>query len=164
MPLLPELLAANERYAAGFTKGDLPMPPGRQVSVLVCMDARLHPEKFLGLDEGDAHVIRNAGGRASDDALRSLIISYKLLGTREFVVIHHTDCGMLTFTNDQLRDLLRDDLNADASEIDFLPFSDLDESVREDMQTIRSSPLIPDDISVSGFVFDVKTGRLREVR
>ncbi len=164
MPVLPELLAANERYAADFTKGDLPMPPGRHVTVLVCMDARLHPEKFLGLDEGDAHVIRNAGGRASDDALRSLIISYKLLGTREFVVIHHTDCGMLTFTNDQLRDLLRDDLNADASEIDFLPFSDLDESVRKDVQTIRSSPLIPDDISVSGFVFDVKTGRLREVR
>ena len=128
------------------------------------MDARLHPEKFLGLDEGDAHVIRNAGGRASDDALRSLIISYKLLGTREFAVIHHTDCGMLTFTNDQLRDILRNDLNADASGIDFLPFSDLDESVRQDVQTIRSSPLIPDDIPVSGFVFDVKTGRLREVR
>src|SRR3990172_11409101 len=104
MPVLPELLAANERYAAGYAKGDLAMPPSRHVSVLVCMDARLHPEKFLGLDEGDAHVIRNAGGRASDDALRSLIISYKLLGTREFVVIHHTDCGMLTFTNDQLRD------------------------------------------------------------
>ncbi len=163
MPVLPDLLAANERYAACFTKGDLPMPPGRHVSVLACMDARLHPEKFLGLDEGDAHVIRNAGGRASDDALRSLIISYKLLGTREFVVIHHTDCGMLTFTNDQLRDILRNDLNADASGIDFLPFSDLDESVRQDVQTIRSSPLIPDDISVSGFVFDVKTGRLREV-
>ncbi len=163
MSVLPELLAANERYAAAFTKGDLPMPPGRQVSVLVCMDACLHPEKFLGLDEGDAHVIRNAGGRASDDALRSLIISYKLLGTREFVVIHHTDCGMLTFTNDQLQDMLRNDLNADASGIDFLPFSDLDESVRQDVQTIRSSPLIPDDITVSGFVFDVKTGRLREV-
>ncbi len=163
MPALPEMLAANERYAADFTKGDLPMPPGRQVSVLVCMDARLHPEKFLGLDEGDAHVIRNAGGRASDDALRSLIISYKLLGTREFVVIHHTDCGMLTFTNEVLRDLLRKDLNADASGIDFLPFSDLDESVRQDVQTIRSSPLIPDDITVTGFVFDVKTGRLREV-
>ncbi len=163
MPVLPELLAANERYAADFTKGDLPMPPGRQVAVLVCMDARLHPEKFLGLDEGDAHVIRNAGGRASDDALRSLIISYKLLGTREFVVIHHTDCGMLTFTSDQLRDMLRKDLNADASGIDFLPFSDLDESVRQDVQTIRSSPLIPDDIPVTGFVFDVKSGRLREV-
>ena len=164
MTVLPELLAANERYAAGFTKGDLPMPPGHQVAVLACMDARLHPEKFLGLEEGDAHVIRNAGGRASEDALRSLIISYKLLGTREFLVIHHTDCGMLTFTNEQLREMLRKDLNSDASGIDFLPFSDLEESVRQDVQTIRSSPFIPDDITVSGFVFDVKTGRVRAVR
>lgn len=164
MPVLSELLAANERYAADFTKGALPMPPGRHIAVLVCMDARLHPEKFLGLEEGDAHVIRNAGGRASDDALRSLIISYKLLGTREFLVIHHTDCGMLTFTNDQLREQLLRDLNADASPIDFLPFSDLEDSVRQDVQTIRSSPLIPNDIAVSGFVFDVKSGRLREVR
>ncbi len=164
MTLLSELLAANESYAAGFTKGDLPMPPGRQVAVLACMDARLHPEKFLGLEEGDAHVIRNAGGRASEDALRSLIISYKLLGTREFLVIHHTDCGMLTFTNEQLQEMLRQDLNSDASGIDFLPFSDLEESVRQDVQTIRSSPLIPDDITVSGFVFDVKSGRLRAVR
>ena len=164
MTILPDLLAANERYAASFTKGDLPMPPGHQVAVLACMDARLHPEKFLGLEEGDAHVIRNAGGRASEDALRSLIISYKLLGTREFLVIHHTDCGMLTFTNEQLREMLRQDLNTDASGIDFLPFSDLEESVRQDVQTIRSSPLIPNDITVSGFVFDVKTGRLRAVR
>ena len=163
MPELPELLAANERYAASFTKGDLPMPPARHVAVLACMDARLHPEKFLGLEEGDAHVIRNAGGRASDDALRSLIISYKLLGTREFVVIHHTDCGMLTFSNDQIREMLKNDTGADASAIDFLPFSDLEASVREDVQTIRSSPLIPDDITVTGFVFDVKTGRLSEV-
>jgi carbonic anhydrase len=164
VPVLSELLAANERYAADFTKGALPMPPGRHIAVLVCMDARLHPGKFLGLEEGDAHVIRNAGGRASDDALRSLIISHKLLGTREFLVIHHTDCGMLTFTNDQLREQLRRDLNADASAIDFLPFSDLEDSVRQDVQTIRSSPLIPNDIAVSGFVFDVKSGRLREVR
>ena len=163
MPELPELLAANERYAASFTKGGLPMPPARHVAVLACMDARLHPEKFLGLEEGDAHVIRNAGGRASDDALRSLIISYKLLGTREFVVIHHTDCGMLTFSNDQIREMLKNDTGADASAIDFLPFSDLEASVREDVRTIRSSPLIPDDITVTGFVFDVKTGRLSEV-
>ena len=163
MPELPELLAANERYAASFTKGGLPMPPARHVAVLACMDARLHPEKFLALEEGDAHVIRNAGGRASDDALRSLIISYKLLGTREFVVIHHTDCGMLTFSNDQIREMLKNDTGADASAIDFLPFSDLEASVREDVQTIRSSPLIPDDITVTGFVFDVKTGRLSEV-
>ena len=163
MPELPGLQAANARYAASFTKGDLPMPPARHVAVLACMDARLHPEKFLGLEEGDAHVIRNAGGRASDDALRSLIISYKLLGTREFVVIHHTDCGMLTFSNDQIREMLKNDTGADASAIDFLPFSDLEASVREDVRTIRSSPLIPDDITVTGFVFDVKTGRLSEV-
>ena len=163
MPELDALIAANERFADGFTQGDLPMPPARRIAVLTCMDARLHPEQFLGLAIGDAHVIRNAGGRASDDAIRSLIISSSLLGTNEFRVIHHTDCGMLTFTNDQLWDILRNDLNADASGIDFLPFSDLYESVRQDVQTIRSSPLIPDDISVSGFVFDVKTGRLREV-
>ncbi|HLA18665.1 MAG TPA: carbonic anhydrase [Dehalococcoidia bacterium] len=163
MSVVPELLTANERYAAGFTKGELPMPPARKVAVLTCMDARLQPSKFLGLDEGDAHVIRNAGGRASDDAIRSLIISYKLLGTREFLVIHHTDCGMLTFSNEQLREMLQKDLNADASGIDFLPFSDLDESVRRDVDAIRSHRLIPDDIAVSGYVFDVKTGRLREV-
>lgn len=163
MSVLPGLLAANERYASQFTQGDLPMPPGRRVAVLTCMDARLLPAKFLGLEEGDAHVIRNAGGRASDDALRSLIISYKLLGTREFVVIHHTDCGMLTFDNDQLREQLRRDLGADASGIDFLPFSDLEESVRQDVQTIRKSPLIPDEIPVRGYIFDVRTGRLGEV-
>ncbi|MGH2370192.1 MAG: beta-class carbonic anhydrase [Chloroflexota bacterium] len=164
MPVLPELLAANDRYAAGFTKGDLPMPPGRHVAVLTCMDARIDPAKALGLQEGDAHVIRNAGGRASDDAIRSLVVSYKLLGTREFLVIHHADCGMLTFSNEQLRDQLRRDLNADAASIDFLPFSDLEASVRQDVETIRSSPLIPDDIPVSGFVYDVRTGRLNEVR
>jgi carbonic anhydrase len=164
MPVLPELLTANERYAAGFTKGGLPMPPARHVAVLTCMDARLDPARFLGLEEGDAHVIRNAGGRADTDAIRSLVISYKLLGTREFLVIHHVDCGMLTFTNDQLRDQLRRDLNADASNIDFLPFADLDESVRQDVQTLRASPLIPNDIPITGFVYDVRTGRLREVR
>ena len=163
MSVLPELLAANERYAREFTKGDLPTPPGRHVAVLTCMDARLDPAKFLGLQEGDAHVIRNAGGRASDDAIRSLVISYKLLGTREFVVIHHADCGMLTFTNEQLRDQLRRDLDANASNVDFLPFTDLDESVRQDVATIRNSPLIPKDIPVTGFVYDVRTGRLREV-
>ena len=164
MAALPEMLAANEQYAANFTKGDLPMPPARHVAVLTCMDARLIPAKFLGLQEGDAHVIRNAGGRASGDAIRSLVISSELLGTREFLVIHHTDYGMLTFTNDELRQKLRNDLGADASRIDFLPFSDLDESVRQDVATIRSSPLIPDDIPVTGFVYDVRTGKLREVQ
>ena len=163
MSAIPELLTANSLYADRFDKGDLPMPPGRRVAVLTCMDARLLPSSFLGLEEGDAHVIRNAGGRASDDALRSLIISYKLLGTREFLVIHHTDCGMLTFDNDQLREQLRRDTGADASAIDFLTFGDLEESVRQDVKTIRDSPLIPDEIPVSGYVFDVRTGRLREI-
>lgn len=164
MSVLRELVTANEQYVSGFKKGNLPMPPGRHVAVLACMDARLDPAKFLGLSEGDAHVIRNAGGRASPDAIRSLIISHKLLGTREFLVIHHTDCGMLTFTNEQLRERLRRDFSADASGIDFLPFADLDESVRQDVRTIHSSPFIPKDIPVSGFVYDVRTGRLREIK
>ena len=161
--ILAEVQAANERYAAGFTRGDLPMPPGRKFAVLACMDARLDPARVLGLEEGDAHVIRNAGGRASPDALRSLIISYKLLGTREFLIVHHTDCGMLTFTNEQIREMLANDTGADASSIDFLPFGDLEASVREDVETVRSSPLIPNDIPVSGFIYDVRTGRLNAV-
>ena len=163
MPVTEELLEANTTYAAGFTKADLTAPPTRRVAILICMDARIDPARALGLEEGDAHVIRNAGGVASDDAIRSLVISYKLLGTREFVVVHHTDCGMLNFTNDQLRDQLERDLGTDVSDIDFLPFSDLDQSVREDVATIRSSPLIPEDIVVRGLVYDVKTGGLREV-
>lgn len=161
--ILNEIQAANERYAADFAKGDLPMPPGRKFAVLACMDARLDPARALGLEEGDAHVIRNAGGRASPDALRSLIISYKLLATREFVVVHHTDCGMLTFTNEQIREMLANDTGADASAIDFLPFNDLEASVRDDVATIRSSPLIPNDIPVTGFIYDVRTGRLNAV-
>ena len=163
MTVTNEFLDANSAYASTFTKGDLPMPPGRKTAVLVCMDARIDPAKALGLEEGDAHVIRNAGGLATPDAIRSLVISYKLLGTREFVVIHHTDCGMLTFTNEQIRDQLKQDLNADASAIDFLPFSDVDASVQRDLETIRANPLIPSDIPVRGFVYDVTTGRLREV-
>ena len=163
MAVTDELLDANARYAGQFTKGDLPLPPARHVAVLVCMDARIDPAKVLGLQEGDAHVIRNAGGRASDDALRSLAISHTLLGTREFVVIHHTGCGMQTFTNEQLREQVRRDLGADASEIDFLPFTDLEGSVREDVRRIRSSPLIPPTIPVRGFVYDVHSGRLAEV-
>ena len=127
------------------------------------MDARLHPERFLGLEIGDAHVIRNAGGRASDDAIRSLIISSNLLGTNEYVVIHHTDCGMLTFTNDDLRSKLAEQYGADASGVDFLPFGDLEESVREDVRRIRGSSFIPGDIPVSGYVYDVRTGRLNPV-
>jgi carbonic anhydrase len=163
MPIVDELVAANARFAGTFDKGELPMPPGRNLAVLVCMDARLHPEKFLGLEIGDAHVIRNAGGRASDDAIRSLIISSRLLGTREFVVIHHTDCGMLTFTNADLRRKLRDEAGADASGIDFLPFSDLEQSVRDDVRRIHASPFIAGNIPVSGYVYDVRTGRLQQV-
>jgi carbonic anhydrase len=163
MAMVDQLRESNRRFAEGFDKGDLPMPPGRSLAVLACMDARLHPEKFLGLEIGDAHVIRNAGGRASDDAIRSLIISNRLLGTREFVVIHHTDCGMLTFTNDDLRGKLAADTGKDASDIDFLPFSDLEESVREDVRRIQGSPFIPGNIVVSGWVYDVRTGQLQEV-
>ena len=154
---------ANQSYAGSFDQGGLPMPPARGAAIVTCMDARLHPAKFLGLGLGDAHVIRNAGGRASDDAVRSLIISSRLLGTREFAVIHHTDCGMLTFSNDDLRGKLAAETGADASGIDFLPFSDLEQSVRDDVATIKASPFIDDDIPVSGFVYDVKTGGLTRI-
>jgi carbonic anhydrase len=163
MSVTDEFLTANKTYANGFTKGELPMPPARKTAVLVCMDARIDPAKALGLEEGDAHVIRNAGGRASDDAIRSLIISNELLGTREFVVIHHTVCGMLTFTNDQLREKLHDELGVDASGIDFLPFSDVAQSVRDDLATLRASALLPKEIPVRGFIYDVTNGTLTEV-
>jgi carbonic anhydrase len=163
MSVAKELLEANERYAAEFDKGDLPMPPARNVAVLACMDARMHPERILGLDIGDAHMIRNAGGRASDDAIRSLIISNKLLGTREYLVIHHTDCGMLTFSNDDLRGKLAGE-GTDASYIDFLPFSDLEQSVRDDVQKIKASQYLPDEAPVTGYVYDVSNGRLTEDR
>jgi carbonic anhydrase len=166
MVVLPELLTANDAYAASFTKGDLPMPPGRKVAILVCMDARIDPAKALGLEEGDAHVIRNAGGLAAE-AIRSLAISQELLGTREIVVIHHTDCGMLTFTNEQIRQRLSDSLGPEAGSlangIDFLPFPDVEESVRNDVATIKASPLVRPDTPVTGFVYDVKTGRLNKV-
>src|SRR3972149_6593722 len=155
MSFTEEAVQANERYASSFTKSSLPMPPARHAAVVACMDARLVPSKFLGFEEGDVHVIRNAGGRAGEGGIRSLVISYKLLGTREFIVIHHTDCGMLTFTNDQLRSMLKNDLGADASNIDFLPFSDLEGSVVDDVQTLRSSPLIPKEIPITGFIYDV---------
>jgi len=163
MSVFDEFLSANEQYAQGFDRGNLPMPPRRRVAVLTCMDARLHPEKFLDLDVGDAHVIRNAGGRASQDAIRSLAISERLLGTSEIVVIHHTDCGMLTFQNRDLAAKIQADLGVDASDWDFLPFQDLEVSVRDDVAILRSSPLIPRDISISGAIYDVHTGRLQEV-
>jgi len=162
MAIVQEFLKANEAYASTFHKGDLAMPPARHVAVLVCMDARIDPARALGLEEGDAHVIRNAGGRA-DDALRSLVISEQLLGTTEIVVIHHTDCGMLTFSNEDLHNKVKQELQADARHIDFLPFKDLEQSVRDDIAFLRESPLIPQNIAISGFIYDVKDGRLRPV-
>jgi carbonic anhydrase len=135
------------------------VPPGRRFAVVTCMDARLDPAKFLGLAEGDAHVIRNAGGLVTDDALRSLVISHHLLGTQEAVVIAHEDCGMLTFSNDELRARL----GPDAADVDFQPFSDLDGAVRKSLRKVRESPLLPDSFDATGYVYDVRTGRLREV-
>ena len=163
MSVVDELREANERYAAGFDKGSLPMPPARRLAVLTCMDARIDPAKALGLEEGDAHVIRNAGGLASDDAVRSVVISNALLGTTEAVVIGHTDCGMVTFTNETLRAKLREERGVDAAHLDFQPFSDLHERVRSSVRRLRETPLLPDDFGVTGFVYDVTTGRLEPV-
>lgn len=157
-----ELLQANTEYARTFDRGDLPMPPARRLAILTCMDARIDPARAFGLQEGDAHVIRNAGGRARE-AIRSLVISQRLLGTNEIAVIHHTDCGMLTFTNPDLHAKVKQDLGADSSNIDFLPFTDLEESIREDVAFLLSSPLIPGDVVIRGFLYDVRTGRLSEV-
>lgn len=162
MAVVQEFVKANEAYASTFQKGDLPMPPGRQVAVLACMDARMDPARILGLEEGDAHVIRNAGGRAAD-ALRSLVISEQLLGTKAIVIIHHTDCGMLTFSNADLHGKVKEELKANADDIDFLPFSNLEQSVRDDAAFLRNSPLIPKSIEISGFIYDVKSGKLLPV-
>ena len=166
MSIVPEFVAANDAYASQFTKGDLPMPPGRKTAVLVCMDARIDPARALGLEEGDVHVIRNAGGRAKD-AIRSLAISQELLGTREIVVIHHTDCGMLTFTNEVIREKLGETLGAEAgtaaAALDFEPFPDVDQSVRDDIAAIKASPLVRKDVPITGFVYDVTTGKLHQV-
>ena len=161
--MIDELLERNRRFAETAGGVDLPAPPALRVAVLTCMDARLDPARALGLEPGEVHVIRNAGGRASDDALRSLVISSHLLGTRAFAVIHHTDCGMATFRNRDLWDRLRRELGVDASHIDFLPFADPEESVREDVQKVRSSPLLPPEATVRGFLYDLRTGLLREV-
>jgi carbonic anhydrase len=161
MSVADEFLKANESYARGFDKGSLPMPPARRVAVLACMDARLDPARALGLAEGDAHVIRNAGGRAAD-AIRSLVISQQLLGTKEVVVVHHSDCGMLTFTDEQLRQKLHDGLGVE-TEQPFLAFPDLEQSVRDDVAAIRSSPLLLEGVPVRGFIYEVESGRLREV-
>jgi len=180
--ILRDVLIANQEYAANFgDKGDLALPPSRHFAILTCMDARLDPAKYAGLAEGDAHVIRNAGGRASDDAIRSLVISYKLLGTREWFVIHHTDCGMQLFTDSIIRELLANSLetavidengwrdvgqepgSTEAEFVDWLTFKDLAESVFVDVKRIRNHPLVPPTIPIYGFIYDVKTGKLLEV-
>jgi carbonic anhydrase len=181
--VLQEVLTANREYSKNFgDKGKLALPPARRFAVLTCMDARLDPAKYAGLAEGDAHVIRNAGGRASDDAIRSLVISYKLLGTREFFVIHHTDCGMQFFTNEVIRGLLASSLEtaelgaggfrdigkgpgSRAGEfIEWLTVSNPEQAVVDDVSRIRQHPLVPATIPIYGYIYDVKTGRLIEVK
>jgi carbonic anhydrase len=182
MSVLDEVLSANTAYAADFgSKSELALPPARGFAILTCMDARLDPAKYAGLSEGDAHVIRNAGGRASDDAIRSLVISYKLLGTKEWFVIHHTNCGMEFFTDGVIRGLLANSLetaalgdagfhevgtgpgSAEAQYIDWLTISDQAASVLEDVTRIKAHPLVPSTIPVYGYIYDVTTGRLSEV-
>ncbi len=180
--ILEEVLNANEIYAETFgQRANLPKPPARRLAILTCMDARLDPAKFMGLAEGDAHVIRNAGGRASDDAIRSLVISYKLLGTKEWFVIHHSDCGMLTFTNDIMHDLLSKSLETAVVEdgqwkdvgvgggstagqhIDWLTIQDLHKGIVADVTRIRTHPLVPATIPIYGYIYDVSNGKLIEV-
>jgi carbonic anhydrase len=157
-----ELLANNENYVAAFDKGDLPLPPAKKVAVIACMDARLSVYGMLGLTEGDAHVIRNAGGVVTDDEIRSLAISQRLLGTEEIILIHHTDCGMLTFTDDEFKAAIEKDTGIKptwAAEA----FPDLDADVRQSIARIKASPFVPNKDSIRGFVYEVETGRLREV-
>lgn len=182
MSVLPEVLSANEAYVADFgDKGSLALPPARRFTILTCMDARLDPAKYAGLSEGDAHVIRNAGGRASDDAIRSLVISYKLLGTLEWFVVHHTDCGMEFFTDEVMRGLLANSLetaalgadgfydvgsgpgSAEANYIDWLTINDNPTSVVDDVARIRNHPLVPGSVPIYGYIYDVRSGRLVEV-
>ncbi|MEJ7726757.1 MAG: carbonic anhydrase [Actinomycetes bacterium] len=162
MTVTDELVQHAASYAATFDKGHLPMPPGRKTAVLACMDARLNPYGLLGLTEGDVHVIRNAGGVATDDAIRSLAISQRLLGTEEIVLIHHTDCGMLTFNDDDFKQSILDDVGIKppwAAE----SFTDVEADVRQSLNRVQASPFIPRKGSVRGFVYEVETGRLREV-
>jgi len=181
--VVQEVTEANEQYASEFgDKSNLPMPPGRQFAILTCMDARLDPAKYAGLAEGDAHVIRNAGGRASDDAIRSLIISYKLLGTKEWFVIHHTDCGMETFNNEIMGELLSGSLKTasvdesgwhdccegegttDGKFIEWLTINDQEQSVLADVKRIRGNSMVPSNIPIYGYIYDCKTGKLNEVK
>ncbi len=162
MSVTDELLQNNARYAEAFDKGDLPLPPGRGLAVVACMDARLDTHKLLGLNEGDAHVIRNAGGVVTDDAIRSLTISQRLLGTREVILIHHTDCGMLTFRDDDVKDAILADTGLRPS-FALEAFPDLDDDVRQSIARIKASPFIPAKDQIRGFVYDCATGRLNEV-
>jgi carbonic anhydrase len=162
MSVTDELLENAERYAESFDKGDLPLPPGKKIAVVACMDARLNPYGLLGIEEGDAHVIRNAGGVVTDDEIRSLAISQRLLGTEEILLIHHTDCGMLTFTDDDFKKSVQDDTGI-KPEWAAESFTDLDEDVRQSIARIQASPFIPNKDSIRGFVYEVETGRLREV-
>src|ERR671934_705198 len=162
MTVTDELLQNNEGYAAAFDKGDLPLPPAKAVAVVACMDARLHVSKILGLEEGDAHIIRNAGGIVTDDEIRSLAISQRLLGTKEIILIHHTDCGMLTFKDDEFRHQIEDETGV-RPEWAAESFSDLDGDVRQNIARIKASPFIPHKDSVRGFVYEVTNGHLREV-
>ena len=162
MTVTDELLRNNAEFAGSFGNGDLPMPPGKQLAVVACMDARLNVYALLGLREGEAHVIRNAGGVVSDDVLRSLVISQRLLGTREVILVHHTDCGMLTFTDDAVKA----DIEADVGlrpHFALEAFSDLEKDIRQSIARIKASPFIPRKDSVRGFVYEVETGKLREV-
>jgi carbonic anhydrase len=157
-----EVVRNNDGYAQSFDKGDLPLPPAKRVAVLACMDARLDVHKILGLQEGDAHVIRNAGGVVTDDAIRSLVISQRLLGTEEILLIHHTDCGMLTFTDDDVKGQIQQDVGL-RPHFSLEAFSDLEEDVRQSLRRIEASPFIPRKDELHGFVYDVKSGRLQSV-
>jgi carbonic anhydrase len=162
MSTTDELLSNNARYAEGFDKGGLPLPPAKKVAIVACMDARVMPALLLGLKEGDAHVIRNAGGVVTDDEIRSLAISQRLLGTEEIILIHHTDCGMLTFTDDDFKRAIQEDVGVKPA-WSAEAFGDLEEDVRQSIARIQASPFIPNKDSVRGFVYDVETGRLNEV-
>jgi carbonic anhydrase len=163
MSATDQLVENNDNYAKEFTKGDLPLPPAQRVAVLACMDARLDPARVLGLEEGDAHVIRNAGGVVTDDAIRSLTISQRLLGTEEIILIHHTDCGMLTFKDDEVKAQIEADTGLRPS-FALEAFGDLDDDIRQSIARIKASPFVPNTTNVRGFVYEVETGRLREVR
>ena len=162
MSAIDDVLQNNERYAESFDKGELPMPPAKKLAIVACMDARVNPYPILGLELGDAHVIRNAGGVVTDDEIRSLAISQRLLGTREIMLIHHTDCGMLTFSDDDFRSQLEEDTGV-RPEWAAEAFSDLEGDVRQSIDRIKASPFIPHKDAVRGFVYEVETGRLREV-